>query len=556
MLRYVLQLTKRFCIILIFSSMYFWGCAPDRNNPYDSNGSSYVPLSAPAPLMDTLKQDSVYLSWIDNNTHEAGYMVFAGTDTASMQCVDTLDSNTVLYSQPFANPDTIFFCIAVFDNKGQILRSAPVRVAIIAKPEGNAGPDQVVNFSQTVFLSGTAAGSPIEMAWKIGPDGQFESTSNGERTFTAPAAVYADYPCVFRVKNSDGKIAYDTLSLTIGKEWEQVGTSPGVVSDIYSSILYDMTISSDGTPYIALFGLTDSLRCMRFSDADWEQVGPNIGNPFAPARIEFIGNQPFVIYINTPGLNLVSAYFYQVNSKWQMYPFPDAPAIADGEPVNSDICQYNDIPYIAYIDTASKISVKKFDHGIWDYIGEKGFFINANYKTVRIVTDSIGRPYVCGATLDGEVMCYAYNSINWTLVGGGSPGITGDFYYPSIAVSNDTCLISFTLPDTNGNLAIYVKESINGSPWTNVNSINASGGREADIKIINGIPYIAFRDSKNNSRISVLRYVNGQWRYVGNQFISPAWYTKSIRLETNGNQLYVAGVYNVDPMNVAVWRLR
>jgi hypothetical protein len=529
-------------------------CTAERNNPSDPGGSTYKPLTAPGSLSYTLADDSVKITWVDNNTHEAGYMVFAGPDTASMQCIDTLDSNTASYAQPFANPDTMFFSIGAYESKGLVVLSSALRVAILSPPHADAGPDQVVNLSSSVTLAGTGTGSAIEMAWQIGPDGLFETTPDGIKTFTSPAGVYAEYPCVFRVKNSDGRVVYDTCILTIGKDWEQVGGSPGNVLNLFEPLLYDMAINSEGNPYTVFSGIFSLLNCMRFNGTQWEQVGSAIGVVDNPPRISLIGNQPFIVFTDTIDHKAKATYYYPSLSSWQEY--PGSSMLSCVGPGDCDIDVYNDMPFVAYVDSVNTVSAKKFINGYWASVGSQDFFKNANSNTIRIVTNSKGVPYICGLSLDGDVFCYSYTSAVWVLVGGIAAGKTTDFYRPSLAVSGDTCCISYSVSVSPGNFRICAKRSIGNGVWSVMDSVNASGGREIDIKLIRGVPYIAFSDINNQSQISVLRYFKGAWQNAGNPLVSPAWFTQSIRLETNGSQVFVAGVYNVWPFNLGVWKLR
>ncbi len=137
---------------------------------------------------------------------------------------------------------------------------------------------------------------------------------------------------------------------------------------------------------------------------------------------------------------------------------------------------------------------------------------------------------------DGEIYVRRWNGNSWNQVGsnsaqsGGISNNSGTSRRPSLDITpGGTPYIAWD-DNSNGDYEIYVK-TWNGSSWTEVGSISASGGGISNNsgdsmspKLVvdnNGIPYVCWiDDSSGNWEIYIRRWNNSYWEEVGSNSAS------------------------------------
>jgi len=130
-----------------------------------------------------------------------------------------IDDNTAnpRFTAPSVSSDTeLEFKLIVTDDKGRSSTSDPVTIYIKNNepPVANAGPNQIVNESDTVTLDGTASKDPdldtLEYSWKkIDKEGEspvtLDNANKSIATFTAPSNLESDSTLTFELTLNDGK---------------------------------------------------------------------------------------------------------------------------------------------------------------------------------------------------------------------------------------------------------------------------------------------------------------------------------------------------------------
>jgi hypothetical protein len=241
------------------------------------------------------------------------------------------------------------------------------------------------------------------------------------------------------------------------KAWRVIGNAaftPGTVSD-HALFVYQ------GTPYVAFSDNVDAkIRVMKLQNGAWVNVGS----------------------------------FVSDNDVWY-------------------ICLYvdNGIPYVAYCDSIDPYPsyVKKLNGTSWETVGSAPFF-NEAYD-ISLYVDN-GVPYVSYKDrASGDIGVKKCSGGVWQDVG--SPGFAGSGDYTSIYVYNGAPYLAFN----GSNVTVMKTDSSSPTGWSQVGTtpISSLQGFYITLQVYNGIPYVAFQDQANGSRLTVKKYVGGNWELLG-----------------------------------------
>lgn len=180
-------------------------------------------------------------------------------------------------------------------------------------------------------------------------------------------------------------------------------------------------------------------------------------------------------------------------------------------------------PYIIFQDGSNdlKLTVKRFDGTNWVDVGTPGF-PGPNASFAGIEFDSNDTPYIAfkdGAN-NGKASVMQFNGSAWTYVG--NPGVSrGGLKDISFTIDGNTPYIAYT-DRSQGSRATV--RTFNGTAWVDVGQPGFSSGEieSADINVDgNGVPYIAYLSPDGSTnKVTVQRFVNGQWSVVGTEAFS------------------------------------
>ena len=271
-------------------------------------------------------------------------------------------------------------------------------------------------------------------------------------------------------------------------------------------------------------------------------------------------------------------------AKWQYIGDIDADGIASVEKT----CVWVDkmTPYAAYLDsgTGGKVSVMKFNDIIWEPLGPK--WVSESSSSYPAFAIKNGKYYAafCDGGDSSRINFLRYNSpLEWGRLGNNvisskptsfcsidisdtgifyaaycdneyndrvcvkqfnangrdweSAGNTDIYNYKAsdtiISVSRNVPYIAFIDKDRYGsNGKIFVmKLNMTSNKWEMLGSGGIGSGSAAylDFKVSDeGVPYIAFCEGSNNSKLRVMKFLNNSWSYIENNGVSsgPATYSK------------------------------
>jgi hypothetical protein len=280
------------------------------------------------------------------------------------------------------------------------------------------------------------------------------NTFVGDQTQAAMALAPDGTPYVFTVAGTLKVFRFD------GTDWAQVGGSIG------DGFHLDITIASDGTPYVSYMDITTDARgiCKKWDGSTWSTVGGTHFTASQPAvwtKIKTNSNdQPIILFGTGPGSN---GPFYS--------------------------------------------NVVEFNGSSWDVLG--GGDIDSSkptYFSHSLAVGANGKIYV-GATVDlslKQLNVYEWNGTTWNMIGENISG--GATYDNTIAL------------DLQGNPVIGFRDEVEAGKTTvmrfdqnNWDSVGLAGfSNVASYQSLayspSGAPYIAYQDGGNDNKGTVKRY--------------------------------------------------
>ncbi|WP_439883452.1 HYR domain-containing protein [Pontibacter sp. MBLB2868] len=345
--------------------------------------------------------------------------------------------------------------------------------------------------------------------------------------------------------------------LSLGQSWGQtsgrwmpVGTAGfSAGSATHTSIALD----PNGTPYVAYRdgGNSNRATVMKYDGTAWVTVGAagfSLGEAWNISLAVDKNGKPYLAY--TSGYNgSVSVMSYN-GSEWEYV--GSAGISAGGAQYTSLALDSKGIPLVAYTDFVheSRATVMKFNGSTWDVVGYPGFttmngdMSQTTYISLALDTNDI--PYVAYASGFNWTRGYVskFNGTNWETVNKNGPfGGTFSIYasastssHISLAVLNGIPYVAYRDQADGGK--ILIKKS-NGNGWDKIGSSSAEG-IYTSINLYKGAIYVAYQDGWLDQDAYMLRYGTSYWNIYGKLSEGGAGYT-SLALDANGTP-YVAYV--------------
>ncbi|TNJ61557.1 hypothetical protein FE784_34350 [Paenibacillus hemerocallicola] len=177
-------------------------------------------------------------------------------------------------------------------------------------------------------------------------------------------------------------------------------------------------------------------------------------------------------------------------------------------------------PYLAFADGSNgkKVTVKKFDGTAWQTVGSAGIS-QSNPFYLSIVIGAGDVPYVAWSVTQGSspAIVKKWDGTAWVNAGNGNLSSNDASYIHLAADGNGVVYGAYRhskLNDVNDGKAIVKK--LVGSDWVQVGTPgDMSNAYYLDFVLSDsGIPYIAYRDTQDSYKMTLLKYTNDTWSKV------------------------------------------
>jgi hypothetical protein len=278
-----------------------------------------------------------------------------------------------------------------------------------------------------------------------------------------------------------------------------------------------LAFAPDGTPYVAYQDGANGNRAtvMKFSGGTWSVEGSlafSAGEADYPSLAFAPDGSPYVAYQDVANGRRVTVMRYS-GGAWS--------AVGNvGFSANSTIPSLafapDGSPYVAYQDTANsnRATVMKYSGGAWSAVGNVGFSAGqADFLSVAFAPD--GTPYA--AYRDGangsKATVMKYSSGAWSVVG--STGFSaGQPDFLSLAFAPDGTPYVAYRDYGSGQFGSDFKATTmkyRGGTWSVVGSRGFSAGQTYYVSLAfapDGTPYVAYQDTANGSRATVMRFAD------------------------------------------------
>jgi|GEM_PF-858479 len=228
------------------------------------------------------------------------------------------------------------------------------------------------------------------------------------------------------------------------------------------------------------------------------------------ADITAFNGTPYMVYLDSTNSNKVNVMKYD-GSSWVQYGSANL-----SSSISYNLGLANDAAgnmYLAFNDgsAAGNITVKKYSGSDWSAIGAVGFVASANYTSLAVYNDI---PYIAFRNSAGRAGVMRFISGSWSDYGAASFS-DGLIVYTSIAIDQGVVYVAYR-DSANSFKATVMKNDVSG--WTPVGSAGFTPG-QADapsLAIYNGTIYISYEDYSVGNKLSVMKYDGTDWVQVGN----------------------------------------
>ncbi len=544
----------------------------------------------------------ISLSIDSRGTPFVSYMDRAYSDKLTVQRFDSISGWTVVGTTGFSTEAAYYSSITHDDSyrpyvvyreatSGNTVvkmynSSAWVNVGTLGTIAWSAGDFSIEIGSMNVPYLGysTSAGANV-MSYA---DGNWTSVgsagfSDGSANFMSMALDSGDRPYVFYRDSAHQD--YATAMKYDGSVWTTVGEAG--FSDAYvGSMSPYIDVDSQDIPYVIYQSVCSKATVQKYDGTQWLDVGKSC---FSEATVLHSSialssdDVPYVAYIdrarsNTITVKKATAYlkfdvaenliavgdinatdneddpitysitgdesaFFEINSTTGVLSFKVAPDYETPQDANGDNVYDFSVMISANGDDVSKlIRVNVLDAG--EIISDGGLTtatISLN-ENIAIATTVLGGGSLTLSGLDAA--SFHINEDTQELIFNTTPDYEVKSSYEVVVTAealgqSDTQTITININDVSEAPRIQMN-----ADWRTVGSasgLSASGATTSDIVIDStGTPYIAFIDYAYTGKVSVKRYNNGTWNYVGSPGFSESYVGSYSLAFDNSNTLYIA----------------
>lgn len=194
--------------------------------------------------------------------------------------------------------------------------------------------------------------------------------------------------------------------------WSTVGTAVSTSTANFVSLAVH-----NGTPYVAYADVSNSSRATvkTFSAGAWVTLGAAVSTGTASYTSLSIDNSgtPYIIYQDVSNSSLATVKRYN-GTAWVAVGTGTVSATAVNE-TYIDV-SYNNIPYIAYNNSANIGTIKTFTAGAWQSVGTGT--LGSVYQAIALAVDPAGTPYLGYYELGSyKTSVSKYNGSAWVYAG-------------------------------------------------------------------------------------------------------------------------------------------
>lgn len=345
-------------------------------------------------------------------------------------------------------------------------------------------------------------------------------------TFGTPVSISGYSPAATISTCMDGSGAIylahrDTVKSMTNGVWSQVGNvgfAPGITN------LSIKTGKAD-TPFVCYLS-GGKVSVMKYNGAIWDSVGNR--NFVTTASGYALGfdttGSPYVAVADPTNLNRAVVMKYDGNSWITVSPFGGLSTLGAGNFILGVDSLTNDV-YLHYQDAALGGVVKKYDGANWTSIGAtfpSNFFVN------DMCINKYGTPYI---NLKSSFYTWVvkYNGSSWIAVTDSTTTANNtSSTVASFSLSHDTIpILGHHYPNFADKPVVSVYDNSlwnkkgtygfadDGIPKYSNNSSSILPNYLLITVTSNDIPHIVFSDSKYDGKLSLKKYVGGNWVYEG-----------------------------------------
>lgn len=345
----------------------------------------------------------------------------------------------------------------------------------------------------------------------------------------------------------------------VGNDWVQVGNGASVSIGVGSPLQLSLAVTNNGNMYV-YFSSSYNSSLYKYNGSVWAVIYSfNSQTWKSVSMVTDTNNNLYVCYLMASGL-LMTKYD---GTSWGASSVVDTASSSASTAIAAMGIDNNQNPYIAYRDNLNngKVTVKKYDGTNWVTIGAAGFSLYVPTTKLDIRLDLNNTPYVFYQNMSSGTYLMKYDGANWIQVGSVIMGVlnndldfaidnTGVPYvvkagggvikydgtnwvtvgYDSPTFANQTSVdLAFSpttnipykiakTPDLNEKLCVY---KFNGTFWElvvkpGIGITKQPYNNEMDMALdANGVPYTAYIDFENASKITVKKYNGTSWVLVG-----------------------------------------
>lgn len=322
------------------------------------------------------------------------------------------------------------------------------------------------------------------------------------------------YPVSIMV--SDGTRS-DTLDYTItvnslGGTWDLEGTQGFTDIDNNLGIVADK--NGDLYAFIAYNSICNVYK--KTIGGNWINYGNLNGTGYVGhIRMGSDSLTPYVAYCNPPSFLTVKKY---TSGSWSpIGNFPTSGVVQFGFDLDA-----NDNPFIACqdVNNGSKGSCYAHNGTAWSQLGNVTYS-GGNVSTWNdlVINKTNGKVYVLWSNYsNGQVPTVSeWNGTSWSILGGAAISGNPVSYFQNIVINNNTQQLYTALVRDSGGIKFLDAYKYNGTSWDNIGT-NIANGQVDELKMtINdaGELLVTFIDFNHSSSVSAMKYLNGNWNYIG-----------------------------------------
>jgi hypothetical protein len=310
--------------------------------------------------------------------------------------------------------------------------------------------------------------------------------------------------------------------------WQPLG--PSDLDQVSANSCGSINMTFYGSvPYVAFYSgkaAAIQVRKKAANGAGWERVGRDIQtNGIAGTNISLAVNNSRIYIVYTAGYVTGSQVTVKrLNADGSDWELVGNEGFSTGQANDVSIAFNGTVPYVAFEDEANgaKLTVMKLNTAgtSWEVVGKAGFSADKIYYTSIAFNGAV--PYVAyseGSNLQAKVIKLNAAGTDWEQLGK-SVSVYPVAYF-QLAFNGATPYVAF---EEARQKATVKKLNAAGSDWETVGTAGFTPGIASNVLLAfnSGVPYVAYADGANNSKVSVMKLnpAGTGWTGVGQTGIS------------------------------------